>query len=61
VDADFMAIADVLQSRPRRGGRGRREAAAGAAAPAPPRETADHDDYMALADAVQRRRGGARR
>jgi len=56
LDADFMAIADVLQSRRRRSGRGHREP------PAASREPADHhDDYMALADAVQHRRGGARR
>jgi hypothetical protein len=57
LDADFMAIADVLQSRRRRTGRGNREPT-----PAAPRQPADdHDDYMALADAVQHRRNGTRR
>jgi hypothetical protein len=55
LDADFMAIADVLQSRRRRPGRGHREPPAPAAAPRRPAD--DHDDYMALADAVQRRGG----
>lgn len=51
LDADFMAIADVLQSRKRRSGGGLREP------PASPREAVDErDDYMALADAVQQRR-----
>jgi hypothetical protein len=55
-DADFMAIADVLQKRrkPRRGGR--KDAPARAA-----RSDTD-DEFMALADALQRRRGaGGRR
>jgi hypothetical protein len=56
LDADFMAIADVLQSRKRRSGRGQREPAAPAREPAEER-----DDYMALADAVQRRRARSRR
>jgi hypothetical protein len=62
LDADFMAIADILQSRRRRGGRSRREPPA-PPAPPPPGPVDDHDDYMALADAVQqrRRRGGTRR
>ena len=58
LDADFMAIADALQSRRPRGGRGRREAAA---TPPPRRPADDRDDYMALADAVQQRRGATRR
>jgi hypothetical protein len=50
-----MAIADVLQSRKRRPGRGHREP------PAAPRDpVGDRDDYMALADAVQQRRGRTR-
>jgi hypothetical protein len=51
LDADFMAIADVLQSRRRRGGRGQREPS-----PQPPARADDHDDYMAVANAVQRGR-----
>jgi hypothetical protein len=55
-DADFMAIADVLQKRrkPRRAGR--RDATARSS-----RSDAE-DDVMALADAIQRRqdRGGRR-
>jgi hypothetical protein len=51
LDADFMAIADVLQSRRRRGGRGQREPS-----PRPPARADDHDDYMAVANAVQRGR-----
>jgi hypothetical protein len=51
MDADFMAIADVLQSRRRHGGRGQREPS-----PQPPARADDHDDYMAVANAVQRSR-----
>jgi hypothetical protein len=54
LDADFMAIADVLQSRRRRGGRGQREPS-----PRPPARADDHDDYMAVANAVQRGVRGA--
>ena len=54
LDADFMAIADVLQSRRRRGGRGQREPS-----PQPPARADDHDDYMAVANAVQRGVRGA--
>ena len=54
LDADFMAIADVLQSRRSRGGRARREPPA---APTPREPGDDRDDYMALANALQDRRG----
>jgi hypothetical protein len=53
-DADFMAIADVLQSRRSRGGRSRREPPEPPAAPKEPVD--DRDDYMALANALQDRR-----
>ena len=64
-DADFMAIADVLQERRRtrrsgrRGGGASKPAATAAAATAPPR--APDDDVMALADALQHRRARGRR
>ncbi len=59
LDADFMAIADVLQSRRRRTGRGNREQRGDDRLDQAP--AAGHDDFMALADAVQQRRGGTRR
>jgi hypothetical protein len=53
-EVDYMAIADVLQSRRSRAGRGRREPPA---APRVREPADDHDDDMALANALQRRRG----
>jgi hypothetical protein len=61
-DADFMAIADVLQERRRTRRNGRRgggaESTAQAAGTVPPR--APDDDVMALADALQHRRARGR-
>jgi hypothetical protein len=70
-EVDFMAIADVLQER-RRSRRSRRDSTsppratpAGSPPPggtpsvaSPPSPQEPDDDYMALADALQRRRGG---
>lgn len=60
LDADFMAIADVLQ-RQRRSPPGTRpdDVRSSPAAPASPLDP--DDDYMALADALQHRRGGGGR
>jgi hypothetical protein len=61
-DADFMAIADVLQERrrSRRGGPREATAARASGAPATGRSSPDgpDDDVMALADAIQQRRAG---
>jgi hypothetical protein len=65
-DADFMAIADVLQERRRSRGGGRRDGAARPVTTAPPASPAPagpparepDDDVMALANALQHRRRG---